>query len=70
LKGGEVGPALGAARLAQLAIDGGVARDVCLPPPVDRIVEPATCDIEQLTLKRAAFKAGYPRITPKRRILP
>jgi xylulokinase len=70
LRGGEVGPALGAARLAQLAVDGGAARDVCLPPPVDRVIDPDAADIERLAPKKEAFKAAYPRITPLRRNLP
>jgi len=65
LHGGEVGPALGAARLAQLAIDGGAPRDVCQPPPVDHVVEPDADDIALLAPKKAAFRAAYPKITPK-----
>jgi len=65
LRGGEVGPALGAARLAQLAIDDGAPRDVCQPPPVDHVVEPDADDIALLAPKKAAFRAAYPKITPK-----
>ncbi len=60
----EIGPALGAARLAQLAVDGGDPRAVCVPPPVDRIVQPDPTDIALLASKRAAFRAAYSRITP------
>lgn len=70
LRGGEVGPALGAARLAQLAVDGGAPRDVCLPPPVERVIEPDAADIDLLAPKKAAFQAAYPRITPLKRKLP
>lgn len=38
--GGEVGPALGAARLARLAATGERPAEVCAPPPVDRVEEP------------------------------
>jgi len=64
LRGGEVGPALGAARLAQLAVDGGHPSDVCVPPPVDRIVEPDPADVALLAPRKAAFRAAYSRITP------
>ena len=65
LRGGEVGPALGAARLAQLAVDGGTPREVCKAPPVDHVVEPDADDVALLAPKLAAFRAAYPRITPK-----
>ena len=65
LHGGEVGPALGAARLAQLGVDGGDLRDVCRAPPVDRVIEPDPADIALLAPKKAAFRAAYSRITPK-----
>jgi len=67
LRGGEVGPALGAARLAQLAVDGGDPRAVCVAPPIEHVVEPDPADVALLTPKRAAFRASYPRITPLRR---
>jgi xylulokinase len=70
LRGGEVGPALGAARLAQLAVDGGDPRDICVPPPIDRIVEPDPADVALLAPKKAAFRAAYPRITPLQRDIP
>jgi xylulokinase len=38
--GGEVGPALGAARLARLADGAGTVAEVCPPPPQLRVVEP------------------------------
>lgn len=65
LKGGEVGPALGAARLAQLAVDGGVASDICAAPPVSHIVEPDRDLVDRLAPKLAAFRDTYPRITPR-----
>ncbi len=63
--GGEVGPALGAARLARLADEGGDPRDVCLPPPVDRVVEPRPDDVAALADRRATFAQAYPRIQPE-----
>jgi xylulokinase len=62
LQGGEVGPALGAARLAQLAVDGGTAADVCQPPPVAHIIEPDPALVERLAPKAAKFRDAYPRI--------
>ena len=62
LHGGEVGPALGAARLAQLAVDGGTPADVCQPPPVSHVVTPDPALVERLAPKYAAFRAAYPRI--------
>jgi xylulokinase len=67
LRGGEVGPALGAARLAQLAVEGGTPRDVCLAPPIERVIEPDFADIELLAPKKNAFRSAYARITPLRR---
>ena len=65
LRGGEVGPALGAARLAQVAVDQADPREVCIAPPVERVVEPQTQDIDLLAPKKAAFRAAYPHISPK-----
>ena len=66
LKGGEVGPALGAARLAQLSIDGGDAARICARPPVSHRIEPDPQLVERLAPRKAAFREAYPRITPKR----
>lgn len=67
LRGGEVGPALGAARLAQVAVDKADPRDVCAPPPIERVIEPDQADIELLAPKKAAFREAYPHISPKMR---
>ena len=65
LRGGEIGPALGAARLAQVAVDHGDPASVCTPPPVERVVEPQAADIDLLAPKKAAFREAYPHISPK-----
>ncbi|MGK6319313.1 xylulokinase [Sphingomonas sp. DT-204] len=65
LQGGEVGPALGGARLAQLAVDGGDPAEVCVPPPVARTIDPEPDLVAALAEKHAAFRAAYPRITPR-----
>ena len=64
LQGGEVGPALGAARLAHLAVDGGDPATVCAAPPVARRIEPEADLVERYAPRKAAFRAAYPRITP------
>ena len=64
LQGGEVGPALGAARLAQLAVDGGEPATVCAAPPVARSIAPEPELVDRLAAKKAAFRDAYPRITP------
>jgi len=65
LRGGEVGPALGAARLAQVAVDRADPAAICAPPPVERVVEPQAADIDLLAPKKAAFREAYPHISPK-----
>ncbi|KQT31362.1 xylulose kinase [Sphingomonas sp. Leaf412] len=65
LDGGEVGPALGAARLAQLAVDGGAPADVCVPPPVSHTIPANPILADRLAPKRARFVQAYPRITPR-----
>ena len=67
LQGGEVGPALGAARLAQLAVDGGDPVEVCAPPPVARVVDPEPALIDALSTKKRLFREAYARITPNQK---
>jgi xylulokinase len=64
LQGGEVGPALGAARLAQIAVDGGTPAEVCVAPPVSHVITPDAALVARLAPKKAAFRAAYARITP------
>lgn len=66
LQGGEVGPALGAARLAQLAVDGGKPAQVCTAPPIARTVEPEPELVQRLAEKKQAFREAYLRITPRK----
>lgn len=65
LDGGEVGPALGAARLAQLAVDGGTPAQVCVAPPVSHVISPDLALADRLAPKLARFRDTYPRITPR-----
>ncbi|HSI17146.1 MAG TPA: xylulokinase [Sphingomonas sp.] len=62
LEGGEVGPALGAARLAQIAVTGARAAQVCVRPPVSHVVEPDAALADLLAPKLARFRAAYPLI--------
>lgn len=62
LDGGEVGPALGAAKLAQLAVSGASAAEVCVRPPVCEVVEPDPAIAERLAPKLARFRAAYAAI--------
>ncbi|MFN4136400.1 MAG: xylulokinase [Novosphingobium meiothermophilum] len=59
LHGGEVGPALGAARLAQMAATGAAAADVCTRPPVRAVIEPDPALASALAPKRARFRSAY-----------
>lgn len=67
LRGGEVGPALGAARLAQIAVDGGAPAQVCAAPPISHVVEPDAALADRLADKHRRFRAAYHQITPKQK---
>lgn len=62
LEGGEVGPALGAARLTQIAVTGAPAAAVCTRPPVRHVIEPDPSLTERLAPKLARFRAAYPLV--------
>ncbi|MDE2596568.1 MAG: xylulokinase [Sphingomonadales bacterium] len=62
LDGGEVGPALGAARLAQIAVTGCRAAEVCIRPPVRAVIEPDAALAERLAPKLAEFRSAYPAL--------
>jgi xylulokinase len=58
--GGEVGAALGAARLARLALGGGQpSEEVCVAPPVDRVVHPDGALSSLLGTRRRTFVRLY-----------
>lgn len=57
--GGEVGAALGAARLARLAAGEGSEEEVCAAPPVERVVQPETALSALLASRRRAFQRLY-----------
>ena len=60
--GGEVGAALGAARLARLAVDAGRPEDVCISPPIVRVVEPNATLAERLEQRRRTFVHLYQQL--------
>jgi xylulokinase len=57
--GGEVGAALGAARLARLALGTERPEDVCIAPPVERVVEPDASLTSLLAIRRRTFVRLY-----------
>jgi xylulokinase len=57
--GGEVGAALGAARLARLAVGGERPEEVCTAPPVERVVQPDAALSTLLAMRRRIFGRLY-----------
>ncbi len=57
--GGEVGPALGAARLAQLADTGDAIESVCTAPAITHIAEPDGALVELYSERQIKFRALY-----------
>jgi xylulokinase len=62
--GGEVGPALGAARLAMLA-GGADLEATCTEPPIARIQPPEPALAEGLARRRAIFRSLYRDLAPR-----
>lgn len=62
LDGGEVGPALGAARLAQIAVTGSSPQDVCTRPKVLASIAPDPALAQCLAPKLEQFRAAYPAL--------
>lgn len=61
-EGGEVGPALGAARLALMGATGASAADACPKPPLTRSIAPDPELVEKLGPNLATFRAAYPAL--------
>ena len=61
-RGGEVGAAFGAARLARLAYTGEVLQAVCPAPPIDKIVQPDPELAGLLAERRRIFVQLYPAL--------
>ena len=64
LEGGEVGPALGAAKLARMALTGESAADVCTRPPVRETIAPDPALAERLAPKLARYRAACAALAP------
>jgi xylulokinase len=62
LEGGEVGPALGAAKLAQIGVTGATPSEVCTAPSANYIIEPDAELAERLAPKLARFRSAYPAL--------
>lgn len=58
--GAEVGPALGAAHLARMAVTGGYAASVCIAPPLNQSIDPDAALADQLASRRMIYKQLYP----------
>ena len=58
-RGGEVGAALGAARLARIAVRGEPVEEVCVPPPIERVLEPEAGLTSLLAARRRIFVRLY-----------
>jgi xylulokinase len=62
LRGGDAGPAQGAARLARLAVTGEAPEAVCKVPPVEHIVEPDPELAEIYASRRRQFQSLYQKL--------
>lgn len=62
--GGEVGAALGAARLGRLAVTGERVEAVCVAPPVGRVEQPEPALTALLAIRRRTFVRLYRELKP------
>jgi len=65
MKGGETGPALGAARLARMAATGEPPEVVCRPPEIADVTEPEPKLAAMFASQRERFKALYSAVKPE-----
>jgi xylulokinase len=65
LRHGDNGPALGAARLARVAVDGVAPAEAFTRPPVARAVEPDPVLAAELRPRRSLFGALYRDLAPR-----
>ncbi|MCE0495714.1 xylulokinase [Vibrio salinus] len=65
-RGGDVGPALGAARLAQLGVlgSGAMIEDVCPLPEIIESHKPDIAQHKKLSVKRETFRMLYKQLLP------
>jgi len=64
-KGGEAGPAYGAARLARLAFTGEKPADVCTAPAVGHTIQPDAALAESYEKKLSLFRNLYQDLKPR-----
>jgi xylulokinase len=64
-RGGETGPALGAARLARLAATREAPEDVCRPPETADVVSPDPALAEAFAANRERFASLYRALKPE-----
>ena len=62
---GENGPALGAARLARMAVDGIDAAQALVKPGIAHTIEPDAALASQLSRRREVFRALYRDLAPR-----
>ena len=65
MKGGETGPAYGAARLARMAATGEPAETVCIKPEIADVTEPDPKLAEKFARQRERFTALYAAVKPE-----
>jgi xylulokinase len=65
MKGGETGPAYGAARLARIALTGEPPEAVCLPPQIADVTEPDPKLADLFGRQRERFAALYGALKPE-----
>jgi xylulokinase len=58
-RGSEVGAALGAARLARLALTAERVEQVCVAPPIEQVVQPEAALVSLLAIRRRTFTKLY-----------
>jgi xylulokinase len=65
MKGGETGPAYGAARLARMAATGEPPEAVCVKPEIADVTDPDPRLAEGFAQQRERFKALYAAVKPQ-----
>lgn len=65
-EGGEVGPALGAARLARLSVTGETPEAVCTKPPVSHVAEPEPALVSLYADRLEAYRELYTSLQGER----
>jgi xylulokinase len=62
VRGGEVGPALGAARLGRIAAGDGTIAETCVPPDIAAEYQPESELAASLATRRALYRRLYPAL--------